>query len=234
MARLTKGQPAPTPAAPQVQPPQDQPDDVVVVDLLASTGKSGPQVPILSPSPPFVLMHNPQRWDVLCGKLVPILDKVPVMPGMSGAKHVGKGPTLRTDATRMLERRTSRGWSVIPQTLDGGYVRKVRGTECYLTRWERTYPGSSHIDADVDGYVAWCVSLVDRGVVPEPTVGVLERLEALKRERLGQAADAARTNPSQERLRDQLAADLAVVREALGARRAGLTAAESDAVEVTL
>lgn len=236
MARIQReGAPAPqqSPAPTPAQPTRaaEMPDDMATISLADSPGASGPAVPQIMPSPPFLLFWHPRRWHVQAGRLVPALAKRAVLAGISGSKSTGRGDAVKVDASAMFSRATARGWTPIRQDVDGpgtSYLRRPKGTSAWLSRWERTYVGSTVIDADEDGYTQWLESLVKRGEIPEPTMSVLEQVAADLRDKLARAQNAVRVSPSESVMVERYTADLAVVNAEIARRRKSAIPAEAE------
>jgi len=235
MARINRPtDPAPQ-AAPQAPAParvaDDMPEDMATISLADSPGASGPSVPQIMPSPPFLFFWHPRRWHVQAGRLVPALSKRAVLAGISGSKSTGRGDQVKVDASAMFSRATARGWTPIRQDVDGpgtSYLRRPKGTSAWLSRWERTYVGSTVIDADEDGYTQWLESLVQRGEIPAPTLSVLEQVAADLRDKLSRAQNAVRVSPSEGIMVDRYTADLKVVNAEIARRRASAVPAEAE------
>jgi hypothetical protein len=180
--------------------------------------------PKIEESPAFLFKHRPEDWMVMDGKVIPRLTKIKAQVGVNGIDSDRAGrPILST----VIAEHRERGVTVIDWDVQGPgttYLRKPRGTNAVISQWERVYPGSSQIDCDVKGYTAFCRMLMDRRIVADPPVFVLERMEAqLSREleNLGDSkgADARR-----------VASDLQAVRAELAEQTARLEPVESDDV----
>lgn len=156
--------------------------------------KAAPPPPDLLTSPPFVFavkLGTAGAWRVDVGlyRVLPVLRRFPLQPGLNGSRVLdgerlpgGKRGPQRLDVRGELDRLRWRGFTVVPHDVDGpgtSYMQRVatRSGAAHLTRWERAYSGSTRITSDQDGYRAWLASLLDRGVLPEPTVYELEALD---------------------------------------------------------
>ena len=212
MARLN--QPAPPAGdvpAPLERPAGDQP------------------MPRLGPSSRFLLLAHPNRWCVTGGKLIPLLKRFSLEPGLCGVDKSG-------NHYGALAQQQSRGWTVIPEDVDGpgtSYLRvdRVAQGQRFRTRWEIVYNGSSRIGSRSDEYAAWCAELVERGLVMAPPVhvieGMIERLEAS----LANLSNKVHAVPSLKIKIDAQEADLAVLRAELERLHGDLEPAEGAAPE---
>jgi hypothetical protein len=144
------------------------------------------------------------------GQVIPLFGSMKLQAGIQRMKQGADGRFQKGEAEVSL---AEQGWSVVPADVDGpgtSYIRQV-APGVFLTRWEKAYPGSSHVDTDEAGYVAWCRTLLDRGVIPRPAPYVLELLQAKKRREHDDMADKVAAVPSLRPIVDRLAQDLRAV-----------------------
>lgn len=177
-----------------------------------------PEAPRLTPRPAYLFLWHRERWQVLAGRVVPLLGQLVLQAGVGRVKQRKDGTF---DVSEALAHKAKRGWNLVPLDVDGpgtSYLwRPTRGV--VLTRWEQPHAGSSVVTTDVEAYAAWCASLVDRRVVPEPAPYVLEAmLAAYEAERL-RLADMAIAHPSARPDLQRVSAVVDVIRAEL-ARRA--------------
>ena len=162
---------------------------------------SGSPPPMLPPSLPFLLTWHEERWLVMGDQVIPELRKWKLRAGINGVEaHPKTGEIIAASLkTAMAEAETSHRVHFLPPDVDGpgtSYLRKPKGTDAVLLKWERTYSGSPQITCDEAGYVGWCRSLVERGIIPPPPLRVLERLRAEALKRLEDHAQIARGEDS--------------------------------------
>lgn len=155
----------------------------------------------------------PDRWQVLHGRVVPMLGVMFVVPGLNGTTTAGS-------ARRAVEAREDRGWTILDPMIDGqeSYVFETHSASphgtvepLYLSRWETAHAGSDHVSCDSEGYAAWLVELVAAGKIPAPAPYILANLRATLKGRVSQLIDACRLTPSMSDLLEAARADLEVV-----------------------
>lgn len=172
-------------AAPATPPKSDE-RRKATADTEAFTPELGvratrPQpAPRVEPTAPFLLVHHPQRWTVMAGRVIPQLGKLKLQPGVNGVEQEPR--TGKPIPGPAIAEAREKGFTVIPWDVDGAgttYLKRPTGTtDVVLLRFERCYPGSAQIDCDEAGYVAWCRGLIDRKVLQPPPVYALERMAA--------------------------------------------------------
>lgn len=167
--------------------------------------------PKIAPQPPFALVYAPDRWDVLEGRIVPMLYRLSYNPGSNGVARANGGRPDPTDALAAVERQ---GHFALPWEYGG--VRYLRAYQVgvavdrrtgapvkvmsWHTRWEQLYAGSEVIQSDTAGYVAWLAGLLDRGLLPLPRPYVIERLTRFYEQKLQKALQKAGGNDETSRL----------------------------------
>lgn len=196
------------------------------------TAKAGRETkpPKLGASPPFYFRFHPDRWCVLGDHVVPLLGKLKLQGGLNRVEKRNETLHIRVAVSHSEDE----GWITIPWDVEGpgtSYIRKIDGTELWISRFERVFPDSEHIATDEAGYIAFLHKLVEDGVVPAPELHVLEALEGKTRQSWGEVADRARHVPSYAALAERLARDLEVVRAEIDKRR-GETAPAATAPEL--
>lgn len=212
MARKIEEGATSAPASPQT------PDDGISMNDLNITDGVGPvDKPRLRDRPAALLMVHPERWGVMCGQVVPLAAKLPIMGGVANVRVVDpKRGTLSISQALAIQHK--RGWQEIPLDVDGprtSYLRRVL-PGVYLTRWETAHAGSSVVTADGPGYVAWLRGLIEAGKIPRAPRYVLERLlEELRRSAL-ELKDKVRTVPSAQVDLDRALEDIQAVERELG------------------
>jgi hypothetical protein len=170
-------------------------------------------LPRLAPSPRFLLLAHPNRWCVSGGKLIPLLKRFSLEPGVGGVDKAG-------NYHNAIAQQEARGWTLIPEAVDGpgtSYLRvdKVQNGHRFRTRWEVCYNGSTRIGSKTEEYAEWACSLVERGIIrPAPVYaieGMIERLETS----IANLANKVHAVPSLQIKIDAQEADLVVLRAAL-------------------
>ena len=184
-------------------------------------------MPRLAPNTRFLLLAHPNRWCVTGGKLVPLLKRFSLEPGLCGVDKSG-------GYHGALAQQAARGWTVIPEDVDGpgtSYLRvdQVANGQRYRTQWEIVYNGASRIGSRSEEYAAWGASLVERGIVVAPPVhvveGMIERLETS----LASLSNKVHAVPSLKIKIDAQEADLGVLRAELERLHGELEPAEGAA-----
>lgn len=134
--------------------------------------------PQLESSPGFLYTHDPERWTVISGEVVPSLSKLKLQPGCNGVVDTKDG---EINATAAIDDAVNNGKTVIPWDVDGpgtSYLVTPKGRpDVHLSRFERVYAGSNQIDSDEKAYVGWLKSLVARDIVAPCPDHVLARME---------------------------------------------------------
>lgn len=174
--------------------------------------------PMLADRRPFLLKAHPERWHVMAGRFVPQLGRFTLRGG------VGQVQIMRDGAfdvrAAVFDQEARLGWQVIPADVDGpgtSYLYEpVVG--CFLSRFERAFPGSNSVRTDEDAYSAWCASLVTRGIIPKPRIDIIERHLHVAQGELLEAIDQARDSlPSAVNHREAVAARVALLERELAA-----------------
>lgn len=167
-------------------------------------------LPKLLARPPALKMYHPERWTVIAGKVVPLLGDLKLQPGVNRMRVTRDGRYLKLEAQAAAE---EAGWSIIPHDVDGeSYIRNV-APGVYVTRWERVFPNSSHVESDEIGYAEWLRALIDRGVIKRAAPYVLEMLRSKRQKEHDDLADKVALTPSVRAAVERLAADLRAIDE---------------------
>jgi hypothetical protein len=221
MARLTAAEKAAAAANPASTGPGPAPA-VVVTGQPAHAGYTPPiadgvakaAAPLLSARPPFLLQVHSQRWGVIGGQVVPVCGTFKLQNGLGEVSQLTDGRFKIKAAKASAE---ERGWTLIPSDVDGpgtSYVYEA-APGVYLTRWERCFPGSNHIESDTKGYVAWLRKLVESGKIPAPEPYVIGRLMSRLEQEHADLIDKVGTHPSLKPRVEQLARDIAILQREL-------------------
>jgi hypothetical protein len=156
-------------------------------------------LPKLPASPPFVLLAHPQRWTVMAGKVIPLMGRTVLQPGVNNVtaiERAGVPPIVQWK--QAVASREERGWIAISWDVDGpgtSYLIEV-APGVVVEKWTRTYPGSDRVDCDEAAYADWCRSLIARGYIAPPAVHILESMRDIARAELAKAAEQAPVSTS--------------------------------------
>lgn len=166
-----------------------------------ATQAGGAAHPFMDAAPPFYWTFHPERWTIIAGKLVPGLQKFPLVDGVNNVSVRKDGAIAFATARAKLEEegRTLIPWSWAP---DGeSYIQCVdtrpRGgkevVEAWISVFESADIGGSETTSDDEAYAEWLTSLIEDGKLPACTPNVASRMSDKANERLGQAeAEAAK------------------------------------------
>lgn len=121
--------------------------------------------------PAFKITVHPDRWTVLCGRVVPNVRRLRLSPGSNAVGGTKAKPLIGMAETEAREH----GWQVLDW--DHGYMCKINDVPNGWTDiWTTVYPGSGETSFDEEGYSAWLRGLVDDGTIPQPAVYILDRM----------------------------------------------------------
>jgi hypothetical protein len=175
--------------------------------------------PDLPPSPPFLLMAHPDRWQVMGGAVVPLLGTLRLQAGVNNVSVTRNGEIRHREAQAKME---ERAWQIIPWDVDGpgtSYLVEPK-PGVVLEKWTKTYPRQSTTHCDVPAYVAWLLSLIARGVIAPVGLHILDKMAGNLRNDHQRALEQVHTSPVAAENAKRIAAELAVV-EAEIAKRSG-------------
>ena len=184
---------------------------------------------------PFQLVHNPERWTVMGGQVIPQFSRMPLIGGVNGCD------TLRRQdgTTRVISAGAKQAWeqkgctvipvNAIPDHHQRGaiksYLWQPQGRpDLTLLIYTRVFPGSDVIDVDVKAYLEFCAHLIDSGLIDPPPTFVLRRMVDRQQERVDKLGDKVAVSPS---LKPQL---IAAVAE-LDAIKAALVTRDAEVAE---
>lgn len=126
--------------------------------------------------PAYILVAWPERWDVMEGLVVPICSHLRCSPGANAVDQDRAGrPLLQLALAQVKEK----GGTPIPWDVDGkgtSYLKKVKSTGSWISKWQTQYEGSANVRIDSKGYAEWLRSLIDRRHIPDPQPYALEPL----------------------------------------------------------
>ena len=149
---------------------------VEAVPDLGGSARGAELPPAGLPSPPYYLAVHPTRWVVIAGHVVPFARRVSLSTGVGGVDHDRNGRPKASLAVAELE---EQGWTIIPWDVDGpgtSYLRRVRSTGGWISRWETLHPGTEDITSDQAGYAAWFQRLIAQGRISGPAPWVLDQI----------------------------------------------------------
>ena len=183
--------------------------------------------PRLDPSPRFVLLAHPNRYTVMCGRLIPQLKRFVLEPGVNGVDKHGAWHGA-------LASQVQRGWILIPENVDGEgttYLRvdEVAQGQRHRLKWEQVWAGSNRIGSNEQGYADWAATLVSRGLVPPAPIHVLESLVERFTAGIEQLAARVHAAPTLQTRIDRIEADLAVVNAEISGQMADMPPLEGAA-----
>ena len=172
----------------------------------------------MAPSPNFLFIHHPNRWQIINGELLPVLAELRQSVGQNFV-----GPRANGEMSPAIAKFIEDGWTVIPHdVIPGGYVRKYDGANgaVHLTKWQT--PRQHGLRAlepktDTSGYVAFLKDLVDRQVINRPPEYVVEQLVANARAAMERAAPYTATEAGKAEY-EKLKTNLEAVEVATGFR----------------
>jgi hypothetical protein len=166
---------APTP---QPQPQADRPR--ANLPPVAGLQVTGEQHANVEPQPAFYLIWHRRRWLVKCGEVIPDFGKIYLLSGCNGVDENRAGEPVMTDAIADATNGgwTKLEWTVLPWEYNGkhvpAYIHELQGGWYMFS--EKLFPGGTKSETDDEAYVAWSRALVDRGIVAEPPISVLNKL----------------------------------------------------------
>jgi len=164
------------------QPLAAQPKESVVPDFMASS--QGVILPRLPASHPFIYYVHPNSWHIQGGKLIPILSKVPLVPGVENTRMVGG----RWNIAGLEAKKSNYGWIRVPYNLapdKNSYLKSVTCADSrtnatyqsFISVFEKAFPGASSTKFDLNGYVDWCETLI-HAILPPASPVILDELLA--------------------------------------------------------
>ena len=169
---------------------------------IASEMKSAAK-PLVDPRPVSVLTHSPGRWQVLGGRVVPLLGELRLVAGNMGVQRTRTGQWVLHEARAELDRL---GRAIVPmdalppEEVEAGrtsiYYQPEGRPDLKIHYCERTTPGSRETRCDEARWLRYLSWLVDSGTIAAPTIEQLELLGERIDERYVDAVDKAQKVPS--------------------------------------
>jgi len=167
-----------------------------------ATQVAGSTHPAIDEYAPFYLVFHPDRWVVINGRLVPSLQKLPLMAGVNGI-DVEKGGRIRFAAART--RLEEEGRRVVPwewapdgesylQCLDTrpGGGKEIK--ETWISVFETANIGARETSPNEDEYAEWLEGLVKSGRLPACPIDTARRMLDKARERWQKSLAEANKN----------------------------------------
>lgn len=152
-------------------------------------GRSELDKPLKLPaSPDFYLIHHPNGWALEKSddgyELLPTLKEMVLLGGINRVMLTPNGPDSGLARTKLRDS----GWTVLEDQDEYRVLVDVKDGVAHRLRWDviHRYPdGSSDVQFDRAGWLAWRRSLVERGVVAPPRPAVVRQLRARLERRIG-------------------------------------------------
>lgn len=215
------------------------------VPAMASQAQGGATHPFMDAAPPFYWTFHPERWTIIAGKLVPALQKFPLVDGVNNVSVRKDGSISFATARAKLEEegRTLIPWDWAPDGVS--YLQCVdtrpRGAkevaEAWISVFESADIGGAETSSDEEAYAEWLEGLVTSGKLPQCSPNVASRMADKAGERLGQAeAEAAKLGgKGRAAIRAKaLAVEAEVLAERVHANKTNRTAAKAKAKKAAL
>jgi len=218
----------PTPAAPPAAAWRPSAEEATGSAFLPTDGATtrGYTPTKVEPCAPFLLVHHPERWTVMAGKVIPQFCRLTLVPGVGGVDQIrsvtGGTKTLAGGAKNAWE---EKGCVVIaPDKIPTHHARN--GVKSYLWQpqgrpdatlliYTRCYPGSADMDVDVPRYLEFCDHLIATGIIEPVPAYVLRRMVDKQAERVDKLADKLASMPSLKPQVEAARADLTALEAAL-------------------
>lgn len=194
-------------ANPKLTAPQavNTPTDEAYTPQVSRRADRGVPPPNLPQNPEFMLRFHPERFTVMCGRVIPSFAKFQLKAGVNGIT-LDREKRPRIDEAVIDQ--AKRGYKLLPFDVDGpgtSYIRRPIGTAgVHLLKFEQCFSGASHIACDEEGYSTWAASLVERGIVPPPAAYVLEKLMKQRQDEAEQLADKPGASGKLRRLQSEI------------------------------
>jgi hypothetical protein len=153
----------------------------------------------LPPSANFLFCHNPMRWQLMDGEVLPCLHQLRREPGLD---HVS--PKNGGDMAPAIAQKISKGWKIIPHDcIPGGYVRKFQGNrgDIHLTKWETPRQLNGRVfktQTDRTGYREFLRGLIASGLIDPPVPEIFEDLISRAQAKVDRAAPHTATEAGQQ------------------------------------
>lgn len=191
----------------------------ISVDLSGARPAEAVDLPTVPPGLMWLYKAHPNRWDVIEGKVRPMLGKLKAIPGVNEVTDTGDYRPAQLVAE-------SKGWVILDSRCGVDYLDKVpvKGGYAYLSIWTETFPGETDTTADMKGYCEFLDQMVAEKHIKPPTIvalrAVAKRYERTAARPVKNAAEQTkRAGIFAERLAI-INAEIAKLEKALEAKRA--------------
>lgn len=184
--------------------------------------------------PVFQLVHDPKRWTVMDGHVIPLFDKMVFVTGVNGvdANRRTGGPQVgAARSEREVRGQIMVPFDAIPKAHQGqakyhqipgappSYLWQPKGRpDCTLLIYEQAHPGDPTPTTDRKGYIEFCENLVRTGVIPAVPLYTLRRMLTTHNAQLSTLIDRAKTVPSAIPLAEAKQAMIDAIKAAIIAR----------------
>lgn len=181
-------------------------------------------------SHPFQFKFHPSRWDIIGGKVMPVLGKLKYAPGVDGVDLSRRDANGKQRPIMGIARAQSRerGWLTIPVDAIPDKWANADGSKSYLKRpdgrpdvtisiFETVFSDSNIIESNTAMYVEWMEWLISEEIIPPCPPHTLRALLSKKQETALREADMAAKFPSHEPDYKRAQKDVAIVEAALEA-----------------
>lgn len=202
----------------------------VPVDGPANRGGSPPTK--VDACPPFLVVHNPMRWTVLGGRVVPQFGRLPLVGGLNGCDETRNkvtGALVRVNSAYARGDLQDRGKVIIPpDAIPDSHVRpgwaksylwNPKGRpDVNLLIYTKCFPGTAEVEIDEVRYLEWVDWLIETKVIEPAPTHVLRRMRAKKQSERDALADRAQTVPSLKKLVTLAEAEIEAIDAEIGRR----------------
>jgi hypothetical protein len=185
----------------------------------------------------FLFRAHPERWQVLGGRVLPALGRLPLVPGVNAVELDERTGALRVQTAKAEA--AERGWTVIPTScvppssgLSSYLYRPTGRPDVTICAWEKCFPGSASTAPDEDGWIEFLTFLVDDGHVEECPMYVLDRMRSDALSRLDRAIDKSARNPSAASAVERIKAEVEVIEGEIARRTGDIVPSGGDAVDL--
>jgi len=210
-------------------------------DYTPNVGASGvgERVTKVEPRAAFLYRAHPERWQVVGGRVLPLLGRMPLMPGLNNVELDERTGSLRVRAAKAAAE--ERGWTVIPTSTvvpgsgRSSYLYRPKGRpDVTLCIYELCFPGSSVTQADTAGWVAFLSHLVDSGIVEPSPLYVLDRMRASAISRLDRAINKVQRAPAAASQVERIKAEIEVIEAEIATRTVAVAPSLGEDLEVSI
>lgn len=204
------------------------------VPMDGPANRTGPPPTTVDACPPFLVVHNPARFTVIAGRVLPQFERIPLVAGLNGCDEIRDrvtGAQVRVTSGIARSDAQDRGKIVIPHdAIPDSHVQPGQ-PKSYLWRptgrpdvnlliYTKCYPGSPSLEVDEVRYVEWVDYLVGQGIIQPAPAYVLRRMISERSKERDVLADKAVTQPSLKPEVDKRSKDIECIQAELARREA--------------